>query len=296
MLTPNSIPARPQPAAFAEAEGKRAPPPQTMPSSSRSIVVSSRSSLSASPRKPESATSKFEPEPITPRARPSSAAHANTASSSPSFPGRAKKSASPPVRTVVSRARGKSRVTKAGGELTASPVPSQSMSVQRNSAGSFAGPLGQILAQPEDVTGADSDQDLVLDADAGVSVQEARERGSGVLRLRQPEHPPAPHPLSRRLRDLQSAHPGELADRPLAGRVDVKNDDFVGQGEGGAELLAKSLGARVEVGLEDRDQATRFLFAQGREGRPHRGRVVGVVVVYTGAATRALEFEWSGHP
>ncbi len=74
MLIPNSRPERPQPAAFAAAEGSRAPPPQTMRSPSRSIAASSPSSLIASPRNPSSATSRFDPEPITPTARPSSAA------------------------------------------------------------------------------------------------------------------------------------------------------------------------------------------------------------------------------
>ena len=40
--------------------------------------------------------------------------------------------------------------------------------------------------------------------------------------------------------DLQAADPGQLADRLLAGRVDVEHDDLVGQGQGGAELLGRS--------------------------------------------------------
>ncbi len=43
--------------------------------------------------------------------------------------------------------------------------------------------------------------------------------------------------------------------------------------------------------LEDGDQAARTLFAQGREGGPDLGRVVGVVVIYTDAGAAALELE-----
>ena len=70
---------------------------------------------------------------------------------------------------------------------------------------------------------------------------------------RQPPDPPPPHPVGGGAGDVEAADPGQLADRLLAGRVDVEHRDLVGQREGGAELLGEGLGARVEVGLEDGD-------------------------------------------
>src|SRR3954451_22862411 len=149
MLIPNSRPARPQPAALAAADGSLAPPPQRIRSPSRSISARSPSSLIASPRNPSSATSKFEPEPITPTATPDSAAQPSSASNSFSRAGRAKKSAGPPVLTVVSRASGKSRSVPAGGSAGA---PGSATVALRDEA----------LRQHEDVASADRHQDLAL--------------------------------------------------------------------------------------------------------------------------------------
>ena len=92
----------------------------------------------------------------------------------------------------------------------------------------------------------------------------------------------APHPLGGGLRHVEPADPGQLADRLLARRIDVEHDDLVGERQRRAEPLGEGLGARVEVGLEDGDQARRPQLAQGRERRADLGRVVGVVVIYRG--------------
>ncbi len=103
---PNSRPDSPHRAACAAAEGSRAPPPQTIRVPWRSISPSSPSSFKTRPRNPPSATSRFDPEPTTATWIPCEAAQSNTLANSSSSVGRAKRSAGPPVRTVVNRARG----------------------------------------------------------------------------------------------------------------------------------------------------------------------------------------------
>ena len=93
-------------AARAAPAGSRAPPPQRNPSPSGSIRASSRSSLSTSPRTPASATSRFDPEPTTCTSSRRRRAQSSSSTSSRREPARAKRSAAPPVRTVVSRASG----------------------------------------------------------------------------------------------------------------------------------------------------------------------------------------------
>ena len=106
MLTPNSIPVRPARAARAETAGSRAPPPHSIRVPCSSILLSSFSSFTTSPRTPASATRRFDPEPTTPTSIPSAPAQASSRSSSAIVPARANNSAAPPVRIVVSRASG----------------------------------------------------------------------------------------------------------------------------------------------------------------------------------------------
>ncbi len=248
MLTPNSSPDRPQSAALAATDGSRAPPPQKTRSPSRSIVASSPSSLIARPWNPSSATSRFEPEPISPTDRPSPAAQASSSISPSAVSGRANQSAAPPVRTVVSRASGKSAPHSLGRRA-------------------HAALLHQRLAELEDVAGADRHQPALAGALA-VAVQALGEGLAGAVAVGQPPDRPPAHPLRRGLGDRQPADPGQLADRLLAGRVDVEHRDLVGEGEGRAELLGERLGARVEVRLEDGEEAPRAQLAQGRAGPP----------------------------
>ena len=100
-----------------------------------------------------------------------------------------------------------------------------------------------------------------------------------LLHRRRPYHRPARHPVGRCAGDRQPADAGQLTDRLLSRRVDIEHDRLVGQRQRRPELLGEGLRARVEVGLEDRDQALGAEPAQRRERGAHLGRVVGVVVV-----------------
>src|SRR5690349_2230354 len=228
MLIPNSRPDRPHAGVLAAAEGSRAPPPQRRRSPSRSIVASPPPSLSASPWKPSSATSRLEPEPITPTAMPSESAQRRTETRPSTSRGCANQSAAPPVRTVVNRASGWPALTPSGGALIASPLDR----VIRD----------QRLAQPEDIAGADRDQHRALAVEIRVVVQAVDQGPLGEVGTGQPPDRPPPRPLGRSLGDLQPADAGQLADRLLARRVDVEDDDLVGGGEGGAELDRQRLG------------------------------------------------------
>ena len=83
-------PRGPKPAASAATLGRRAPPPQSSASPSRSVEARSPSSLSTRPRNPSSATRRFDPEPTTPTSSPSAAAQASSSWSSIWSFGRAK--------------------------------------------------------------------------------------------------------------------------------------------------------------------------------------------------------------
>ena len=253
MLIPNSRPSRPQPAVFAAAEGRRAPPPQSTRSPSRSIEARSASSLIASPWNPSSATSRFEPEPITPTGRPSASAQRNNSTSSASdaragepVGGAAGADRGQPGQRVVPLGAGGRRrahppsSTRASPSLKTSPAPIVTRTGPRSPCG----------------------------GEAGGAVDQVGQGPLGAGRLGQPPDPPSPDPLRRRPRDVEAADPGQLADRLLAGRVDVEHGDFVGQRQGGAELLGERLGARVEVRLEDRDQARRAAVRAGPRAPP----------------------------
>ena len=110
----------------------------------------------------------------------------------------------------------------------------------------------------------------------------------------QPPDRAAAAAVGRRLGDHQAADPGELADRLLAGRVDVEHRDLVGGRQRGAELVREGLGARVEVGLEGGDQPALGELARRLERRRDLGRVVGVVVVDPRPVGSALELEAPG--
>ena len=253
MLIPNSSPERPQPAAFAAAEGRRAPPPQRMRSPSRSIVARPPSSLIARPRNPSSATSRFEPDPTTPTARPSASAQRSISTSSSSPPGRANHSAG-----AAGANRGQAGERAVALDPGGRPRSSASL-LQQGLASSKTSPAPIVTS--------------TMPAPP-VAVQEARRRArraASASGSHQTGLPPIRSAAARAT--SQAADPGQLADRLLAGRVDVEHRDLVGQGERRPELLRERLGARVEVGLEDGDQALRPELAQGREGgaRPRSG-------------------------
>ncbi len=267
MLTPNSRPARPQPAAFAEAEGNRAPPPQSRRSPSRSIAASPPSSLSARPRKPESATSRFEPEPTTPSASPASAAQESSPSSSASVRGRANQSALPAG--ADGRQPGEREIAFDSGRRRNHRFPcSFSVNIDAKAQRGLICRLPRPRPrQAEDVAGADRDQDLILDADGTVPVQEARERGVGFPAVGQPENTPPAHPLRSGLGDLQAADAGQLANRLLARRVDVEHDGFVGQRQGGAEAARQKPWCASRGGAGRRRSAVRDPARAGPRGR-----------------------------
>ncbi len=267
MLTPNSSPARPQPAAFAAAEGSRAPPPQSSRSPSRSTVASSPSSFSARPRKPSSATSRFEPEPTAPIVRPSPAAQASSSTSCSASAGRANQSAAPPVRTVVRRASGKSRSTPARRSGHRPPPSASSASPTRKTS-----PAPIVAATTPGPSRAPSAACACSSAGAQIVAR-----------------PPIRSAAARR--HVETADPGQLADRLLARRVDVEDDRFVGQRQCRAELLGERLGARVEVRLEGDDEPRRPHLPQSLERRPQLGRVVGVVVIYARPVALPLQLE-----
>ena len=123
--------------------------------------------------------------------------------------GWANQSAAPPVRTVVNRASGCPAFTPSGGALIAPPARAS---------------VDQRLAEPEDVAGADRHQDRPLAVERRVAVEAVDQRPLGELGARQPPDRPPPAALGRGLGDLQAADAGQLADRLLAGRVDVEDD------------------------------------------------------------------------
>ena len=105
MLIPNSSPESPQPAAFAAAEGSRAPPPHSdalaVALDRRELAVQLQHQASESIVRHQEVRSRADHsyrEPLL--ARPS----ASSSTRRSSVPARAKKSAGPPARTVVSRA------------------------------------------------------------------------------------------------------------------------------------------------------------------------------------------------
>ena len=99
-----------------------------------------------------------------------------------------------------------------------------------------------------------------------------------------------------RPRDREAADAFERPHRPLAGRIDVEHADLVRGRQGRAEALGESLGARVQMRLEDRDQPARPELAKRLERRGHLGRVVGVVVVDRRAVPVSLELEAAQDP
>ena len=122
----------------------------------------------------------------------------------------------------------------------------------------------QALPQLEDVAGADRDQDRALRAVAWMRrSRKASARaavGSQATRF-------SVCRIGGGSGYVEAADAGEGADRFLAGGVDVEDGDLVGQGQGGAELGGEDLGAGVEVGLEDGDQARRARVRAGPRGR-----------------------------
>src|SRR5262245_53553986 len=106
MLAPNSSPSSPAAAARWTARGRLAPPPD-QPSAPRTRMACSRPTRRrTSPRKPASATSRFEPLPTTATRAPASRAQASTATADRNEPTAAVQSAGPPTRIVVRGASG----------------------------------------------------------------------------------------------------------------------------------------------------------------------------------------------
>ena len=91
------------------------------------------------PPTPSSAISRFEPDPTTLTGAAGAVAQASSSSSSASLPARAKNSAAPPVRTVVSRASGKSRCTAAGGAAHAHGAPTHGCAPHERPSSDVAG-------------------------------------------------------------------------------------------------------------------------------------------------------------
>ena len=242
MLTPNSRPDRPQPAALAAAEGRRAPPPQSTRSPSRSIAARSPPSLIASPRNPSSATSRFEPDPTTPTAIRSPSAQAQQLDQLGLGSGRANQSAGPPVRTVVRRASGRSRLDTVGRRSRqvppASASPSRSTSPAPRVTSTVAGPSASSRRGAGEARGA---------------VERRRPR-----RRRPPIRSAAASATSRPLTPASSPTGSRAPGRRRAPTTTSASASAA------PNSLAKRLGPRVEVRLEDARSGAALQLAQGR--------------------------------
>ncbi len=140
-----------------------------------------------------------------------------------------------------------------------------------------------------DVASADRHQQVAL-------AQPGCQLALGGRQVAEPEHGPPAAVLGGGAGDVEAADPGQVAHRLLAGRVDVEHPDLVGGGEGGAEALGERPRARVQVRLEDGDQAARPELAHRLQGRGDLGRVMGVVVVDLGPGAGALALLAAQHP
>ena len=269
MLTPNSIPPRPSAAARAEACGRRAPPPQIRCAVRRcSIFARARVQLDHEPRTPASATKRFDPEPTVPTSRLGSPAQASRRSSCSRLPARAKNSAGPPVRIVVRRASGKSRSHPGGDRLRRhGDRPSRRLTSARPVRSATSRSARRSTSPAPSVT--------------TTSPSASRRRKHRLAPRRASE---ATRPGGRR-RGRRSASATSLPVTPASspsGRsragIDVEHHDDVGARERAAELAVQVQRARVQVRLEDRDQALRLERARGLQRGAHLGRMVRVVV------------------
>src|SRR5213079_2683129 len=120
--------------------------------------------------------------------------------------------------------------------------------------------LHECVGKPKDVAGSDRHQQIAI---AEPSVDDT----PGRVEVAQPPNRPSPRAIGGRARDIEAADAGELADRLLARRVDVEDPDRVGARQGAAEAAGERPRPRVEVRLEDGDEAAWLELAQGLEAR-----------------------------
>src|SRR5204862_507780 len=125
----------------------------------------------------------------------------------------------------------------------------------------------QLAAERIDVARPHDEAEVAL-------AQEAAQHRLGGGEVREPVDGAPMRCVGGRRGDKSAVDAGEVL-RPLAGGVDVEDGDEVGAGEGRPELAVQTLGARVEVRLEDRDESARPQGAGSGDGGRNLGRVAG---------------------
>ena len=247
MLIPNSRPVSPQPAAFAAADGSRAPPPQTTAVPSRSIAAQFAVQLQHQAADAVVGDQQVRARARPPRPRrppPPPSASSSTSCSSSARAGRRGRPGRRPGPWSAARAGSRAR-RPAGGRahrvLRPRPAPRPSLKMS-----------------PAPIVTSRSPR-----------ASRGRERPRGAIRVHAATRPAGPPARSAAARATSSPlTPASGADRLLARGIDVEHRDLVGGGERRAEPPRERLGARVEVGLEDGDQAARARAREAPRGRP----------------------------
>src|SRR5262245_51490566 len=263
-----------------------APAHTAAPSSrtSQSICAKPRPSFTTTPDMPPSPTSMFEPPPSNVTRAPCSRAVRSTRASSSALSGTTSRSAGPPMRNEVWRARGscaRARRPSALRRLATSTVGRSAFtSVEMQHLGAGPEKRQELVARAVDVARPEGEHEVPR-------ADDAEQRLGQALAGRHVAHVEVATPLERLVESLGR----DALDVRLARRVDVREQEDVRVVERFQKLAEQILRPAVAVRLEGDHQAACEALAGGAQRGPDLLGVVPVVVDYQDIPLLALHLE-----